>query len=56
MIRSKATDLLGYIWLKVEEKINCNLFEMLFKIKKNGIFPFGISLRFRDINVFALCK
>jgi len=32
-----------------ELKNNCSLFERLFKVKKNGIFLFGISLHFRDI-------
>ena len=33
---------------------NCCLFEMILKVKKNGVFFFGISFfRFRDIYVFV---
>ena len=39
-----------------EVKNNSCLFERLFKVKKNGVFVFGISFRFRDIHVFVLCK
>ena len=35
---------------------NCCLFERLFRVKKNGVFLFGISFRFRDIHDFVLCK
>ena len=38
-------------------KHDCRLFERLFKVKKYGVFVFGISFfRFRDITVFVLCK
>jgi len=33
-------------------KNNCSLFERLFKVKKNGVFLFGISPHFRDIHFF----
>ena len=40
-----------------EVKNNCCLFERLFKVKKNGVFLFGISFfRYGDIYVFVLCK
>jgi len=38
-------------------KNNCRVFEMLFKIQKNGILLFEIFFfRFRDIDVFVLGK
>ena len=37
-------------------KNNCCLFERLFRVKKNSVFPFwNIFFRFRDIYVFVLC-
>ena len=40
-----------------EVKNNLSLFERSFKIQKNGVFLFEISFfRFRDIDVFLLCK
>ena len=33
-------------------KNNCFLFERLFKVKKNGVFLFGISLLFLEIFTF----
>ena len=40
-----------------EVKINCSLFETLFKIQKNYVFLFGLSFfRFRDTDAFVLCK
>ena len=35
-----------------EVKNNCCLFERLFKVKKNGVFPFGISFFVLDIFTF----
>ena len=35
-----------------EVKINCCIFERLFKVKKNAIFLFGISLLFLEIFTF----
>ena len=35
-----------------EVKNNCSLFERLFKVKKNGIFLFGISVFVLEIFTF----
>ena len=43
----KIFDLSAY-----EVKNNCYLFERLFKVKKNGVFLFGISLLFLEIFTF----
>ena len=40
-----------------EVEHNSCLFERLFKVEKNGVFPFAISFFcFRDIYIFVLCK
>ena len=35
-----------------EVKNNCYLFERLFKVEKNGVFPFGISFFILEIFTF----
>ena len=35
-----------------EVKNNCRLFERLFKVMKNGVFPFGISFFVLEIITF----
>jgi len=37
-----------------EVKNNCYIFERLFKVKKNGVFLFGIS--FFILEIFTFCK
>ena len=41
-----------YLTSAYEVKINCCLFERLFKVKKNGVFLFGISFLVLEIFTF----
>ena len=46
------TWLFFFFWSAYEVKNNCCLFERLFKVKKNGVFLFGISFFVQEIFTF----